>query len=86
MRYEIVFCVPQEFSGEATYLAKKYNTICYPYQFERPYNYRAQQFIFTDLSSLNQFLKTAKEKYDGKFIIESIVNLTYKDTVRKGDK
>ncbi len=77
MRYEIVFSVPQEYSGEATYMGKKYNTTCCPYQFERPYYYRAQQFIFDDLKSLNQFIKDMIKRFGNKFILESIVNLTY---------
>ena len=84
MRYEIVFCVPQEFSGEATYMAKRFNSITAPYQYERPNDFRAQQFIFLDLLSLNQFLKSAREKYGSKFIIESIENLTYKEKIGKG--
>ena len=83
MRYEIIFCVPQKLSGEATYMAKKLHTSCIPYQFERPYNFYAQQFIFPDIESLNQFLKSAKEKFGGKFIVESIENITYKYNVKK---
>ena len=86
MRYEIVFSLPQVYSGEATYIAKQFITCCYPYQFERPNNYRAQQFIFKDLASLNRFIKIMSERFDNKFIIESIVNLSYKKELRKDGK
>jgi len=79
MHYEIIFRVPMDQSGYATYMAKKYETSSYNYQFERPNNFSAQQFIFYDINSMNQFIKTMVEKLGDNFIIESIENQTIKE-------
>ena len=86
MRYELRFCVPADKSGYATYIGKKLNTSCYRYQFERPNNYRAQQFIFYDINILNNFLKTMIAEFGDEFILESLENISYKDELEGGSQ
>ena len=75
MRYEVIFRTPREDSGPATYLAKKFDTTCPPYQFVRPNDYAAQNFIFPDYDTVLKFLIKANEEFGERLIIESIVEL-----------
>ena len=75
MRYEVKFRVPKDDSGLATYIAKQFNSNTAPYQFERPNDYRAQDFIFYDLESVNNFLMRITKELGDKFILESIQEL-----------
>ena len=72
MLFEVKFRVPKEDSGYATYIAKQFECNSPPYQFERPNNYRAQNFTFYDLKTINKFLIRITEELGDKFVLESI--------------
>ena len=72
MRYEVKFRVPKEKSGLATYIAKQFYSNTAPYQYERPNDYRAQNFIFYDLESINKFLIKITKELGDEFVLECI--------------
>jgi hypothetical protein len=72
MHYDIVFRVGNDHSGRATFLGKIYGGYTSPYQKAIGKTRCEQEFIFTDLKGLLNFIKYACEEFEEDFEVMHI--------------